>query len=114
MNITIQSVGFTASEHLQTFLNQKIAKIFKHSSNIIRVDVVLKKGAENNPFNEWCEITISLPGENPFVKKNSDTYEKSIIDAVEAMDKILRRRKRKERIALNPVVEINLEIPPSV
>lgn len=93
MNITTQSIGFTASKHLLQFINVKMIKIFKHRSDIIRADVVLKKGAENNPFNEWCEITVSLPGENPFVKKNSDTYEKSIIDAVEAMDKILRRRK---------------------
>lgn len=96
MNITLQTLDFTASEHLTDFLNKKLEKIYKHRTDIIRTDVILKKGAENNPFNEWCEITVSIPGDNPFVKKNSDTYEKAILDAVEAMDKILRRLKTKE------------------
>ena len=96
MNITIQTIGFTASEHLNTFLNKKMEKIFKHRSDIIRADVLLKKDTDNDPFNEWCEITVSKAGENQFVKKNAEKFEDAILNAVDAMDKILRRMKTKE------------------
>ncbi|NJO24535.1 MAG: hypothetical protein HC867_00290 [Bacteroidia bacterium] len=62
---------------------------------MIRADVTLKEGAKNNLTNKWCSIYISHPGENEFVKKNSTSYEESILLATEAMEKILRRRKTK-------------------
>jgi putative sigma-54 modulation protein len=95
MNIVTSSIGFTASDNLNAFISKKIAKLYRHSNDIIKTEVILEKGAENNPFNEWCKITISMWGENPFVKKNAASYEEAILKAVEAMDKKLRRMKTK-------------------
>lgn len=96
MNITIQTVNFKESKKLITFINSKVGKLFKQSPEIIRADVSLKEGAANNLTNKWCSIYISHAGENEFVKKNSTSYEESIILATEAMEKILRRRKTKK------------------
>ncbi|MEO6219543.1 MAG: HPF/RaiA family ribosome-associated protein [Ginsengibacter sp.] len=95
MNITIQTVNFKESKKLTTFINSKVGKLFKQSSELIRADVTLKEGAKNNLTNKWCSIYISHPGENLFVKRNSTSYEESILLATEAMEKILRRRKTK-------------------
>ncbi|MEP7254320.1 MAG: HPF/RaiA family ribosome-associated protein [Ferruginibacter sp.] len=95
MNITIQTVNFKESKKLNSFINSKVGKLFKQSPEIIRADVTLKEGAKHNPANKWCSIYISHPGENEYVKRNSTSYEESILLATEAMEKVLRSRKTK-------------------
>ncbi|CAN5879671.1 hypothetical protein BH11BAC4_BH11BAC4_12550 [soil metagenome] len=95
MNITIQTVNFKGSKKLTTLINSKVGKLFKQSPEIIRADVSLKEGAANNHKNKSCSIYISHAGENEFVKKNSTSYEESLLLATEAMEKILRKRKTK-------------------
>jgi len=97
-NITFQSVHFTASQHLEDFVNEKVSKLFDQDDSIIRADVTLFEGAAGNPKNQFCEIQLSVPGENHFIKKNSEHYEKSILAAVAALQKILRRKKTKNVI----------------
>lgn len=93
MNITLKTLKFEESESLREFAFEKVGKLFKKQPQIIRVDVTLKEGAKNNIKNKWCELYVSLPGENKFTKKNSKEYEESILLAVEAMEKIFRREK---------------------
>ncbi len=96
MNIAIQTVGFKESKHLTKFIHQKVEKLFHQHPETIRVDITLKEGAKNNPVNQWCALYLSHRGENQFVKRKSASYEESIILCVEAMEKILRRRKTKK------------------
>ena len=93
MNITLQTLKFKETEELKTFVQDKISKLFHQRPNLIRVDVTLKEGAKNNPANKWCELYASLPGDNKFTKRNSATFEESILKAVDIMEKILRRIK---------------------
>ncbi len=97
-NITFQSVHFKASTQLEDFVKEKVTKLFEQDSSIIRADVTLFEGSSGNPNNQFCEIQLSVPGENHFIKKNSDNYEKSIANAVSSMQKILRRKKTKRII----------------
>jgi len=94
-NITFQSVHFTASTQLENFVKEKVSKLFDQDISIIRADVTLFEGATGNPKNQFCEIQLSVPGENHFIKKNSEQYEQSILAAVAALQKILRRQKTK-------------------
>lgn len=93
MNITLQTLKFTETADLKAFVNEKVSKLFLQHPSIIRVDVTLKEGAANNPTNKWCELYVSLPGENKFTKRNSGAFEASILKAVEVMEKILRSMK---------------------
>jgi ribosomal subunit interface protein len=93
--INIQTLHFKASEALNKYIEEKAEKLFRMSDEIIRADITLYEGAAGNPENHWCEIQLSIPGDNLFVKKNSNHYEKSILDAVTALQKIIRRNKRK-------------------
>lgn len=91
MNITFQSVHFKASTHLEEFVRDKVSKLFDQHDKIIRADVTLFEGASGNPKNQFCEIILSLPGENKFVKKNSSSYEESVLKTVATLQKTLRR-----------------------
>ena len=94
MKINIRTIKFNESEDLKEYIHDKIGKISQHHPYIIRVDVILKEGAKNNPTNKWCELYVSLRGENKFVKKNSMSYEESISKAVSAMEKVLQKFKK--------------------
>ena len=96
MKIVIQSVHFKASPQLEDFVNKKAAKLFRQNDRIVRADVTLYKGANGNPRNEFCEIRLLVPGNDYFVKKNSSTYEESVPDAVQALQKMIRRDKMKK------------------
>jgi ribosome-associated translation inhibitor RaiA len=92
-NITFQSVQFKASAHLEHFVRDRVTKLFDQDKSIIRADVTLFEGASGNPNNQFCEIYLSVPGENHFIKKNSENYEKSVAEAVSSLQKVLRRKK---------------------
>lgn len=97
-NITFQSIHFKASPQLEDFVKEKVAKLFEQDNSIIRADVTLFEGASGNPNNQFCEINLSVSGENHFVKKNSENYEKSISIAVTSLQKVLQRKKTKKII----------------
>lgn len=94
--IILQSVQFKASSRLEAFVQEKVSKLFEQDPSIIRADVTLFEGSAGDTKNRFCEIRLSVPGTNHFVKKNSENYEKSILDAVRTLQKILRRHKTKE------------------
>jgi len=94
-NIVIQSVQFKASAQLEEFVKEKVTKLFEQDSSITRAVVTLFEGASGNPKNQFCEIELSVTGENHFVKKNSESYEKSILAAGKTLQKVIRRQKTK-------------------
>jgi len=91
----MQSVHFKASAQLEKFVKEKVTKLFEQDSSITRTAVTLFEGASGNPKNQFCEIELSVTGENHFVKKNSESYEKSILAAVKTLQKVMRRQKTK-------------------
>jgi putative sigma-54 modulation protein len=94
--IEIQSVHFKASVQLKKYVKEKVSKLFDQDDSILRADVTLFEGASGSPVNRFCEIQLSVSGDNHFVKKNTDSYKKSVLSAVEALQQVLHRKKIKE------------------
>lgn len=95
MDIIIQSLGFKASIDLEAFIQEKLGKLTPND-NIIRANVTLFQGSDNNPTNNYCEIRLEVPGNDHFVKKSSDVFEKSVVEAVDTLQKMLHKTKEKE------------------
>jgi putative sigma-54 modulation protein len=95
MNIVVQSLGFTAGEDLEAFINEKL-KNFDKEINIIRANVTLFIASDANPHKYYCEIRLEIPGNDLFVKKSSDTFEKAIVDAADTIQKNIRKTKEKQ------------------
>ncbi len=93
MNIIIQSVHFKASQELDTYIREKVSKLLDQNNRIIKVEVTLSEGGSGDPENQYCEIALSVPGDNYFAKKNAATYEDAVLHTVEALQKIMRRDK---------------------
>ena len=95
MEIIINSVNFKADTTLETFVKEKVSKLFNQCDKIIRANVILRETENGNPENKLCEIRLMIPGNDHIVKKCTGVYEKSILQAVEVLQKIIRRRKTK-------------------
>ena len=95
MEILINSVNFKTGATLETFVREKVGKLFTQCDQIIRANVILRKRETRSPENKMCEIRLMIPGNDHFVKKGSGVFEKSVLQAVEALQKILRRKKSK-------------------
>ena len=95
MNIIIKSVDFKAKDTLQFFIREKVGKLFNQSNRIIRANVLLRKEQKNNRENKLCEIRLEVPGNDHFVRLKTEVFEKSILEAVEKLQKMLRRNKNR-------------------
>lgn len=96
MDIIIQSLGFKASEQLEDFAREKIRDL--KYDKIIRANIILYKGPNSEPEKNYCEIRLEIPGNDPFVKKNSAYFETAISDCTEALEDILRQLKTKQQL----------------
>lgn len=95
MNIIIKSVDFKTGKTLEAFVKNKVSKLFRQCGNIIRANVILRKGESKNPENKLCEIRLVVPGYDHFVKKSTGEYYKSVSQSVDVLQEILRRNKTK-------------------
>jgi ribosome-associated translation inhibitor RaiA len=94
MDIIIQSLGFRAGENLENFTREKLNNL--NHDNIVRANVTLYKGPESSAESDYCEIRLEVPGNDPFVKKNSLHFETSITECVDVLAEILNRSKSKQ------------------
>ena len=93
MEIIISTINFKPDTSLETFVKEKVSKLFNHCNKIIRANVILREEENGNLENKKCEIRLMIPGNDHLVKKSTGVYEKSISEAVAVLQKILQRRK---------------------
>jgi len=95
MNITIQSVHFDAAEKLENFINQKVNKLEVFYDGILSAEVILRLDKSESTENKLVEISLDIPGNNLFAKKQSKTFEEAVDLACDALKKQLAKRKEK-------------------
>lgn len=94
MNIIIQSLGFKASEALESFINEKLNNL--KSDRIVSATVTLYKGSDANPENNYCEIRLEVPGNDSFVKKHSPHFETAVSECIEVLKQQENKAKAKQ------------------
>ncbi|MBK3516802.1 ribosome hibernation-promoting factor, HPF/YfiA family [Carboxylicivirga marina] len=97
MNITIQSVRFTASEQLEEFIQQKVGKLDQFFDGIVSAEVILRLDKSDSTENKVAEININIPGGELFAKKQTKTFEEATDLSVDALRKQLIKWKEKVR-----------------
>jgi len=78
MNVEITGRGFTPSEKLKTFINEKSSSLSKYDPNISNARVVLIKEGRA----EKVELIISGKRNNYIAKCYSSVFEKTIVHAI--------------------------------
>jgi putative sigma-54 modulation protein len=95
MDIIIESPGFTAGPALESFVREKLDKL-EREGRIIRANVTLFLGPENDPERNHCEIRLEIPGNDIFVKKSGDSFEKAIVKAADVVEQQYHKEKEKQ------------------
>ena len=97
MNIKINSVRFSPTSKLETFVEGKIKKLGLYSDDIIGAEVFLKLENTQDTDNKIAEIKVDIPGNELFVKKQSKSFEESTDNAVDALKRQITKVKEKRR-----------------
>jgi putative sigma-54 modulation protein len=94
MDIIIETPGFTVGDGIEDLVREKIGRLDKEG-NIVRVDVTLFLGPDSSPARCHCEIRLEVPGNDLFVKRNANEFERAIVEATDVLRKNFHRMKEK-------------------
>lgn len=97
MEIRIQAIHFDATVALENFIRRKVAKLEQFYEDCLEAEIVLKVVKPETVLNKEALVKIRISGNEMFASKLSDTFEESVDDAVNALQRQLIKFKEKSR-----------------
>jgi putative sigma-54 modulation protein len=97
MKVKISSLHFKTDQKLDSFIENKVEKLFGLYDNITGGEVTLKLDKDSNQENKVTEIKLDVPGANIYAKKQSKSFEEATDLAIDALKKQLIRHKEKQK-----------------
>lgn len=94
MKINLQTLKFDANQGLKDYVDDKVGKLARFDDKIISAEVTLSIDGDTIE-NKFCDIRLVVPGYDDFVKKNASTFEEAILNSVDVLQKILKRKKER-------------------
>ena len=98
MHVNFQSINFKADIKLVEFTQRRIEKISQFYDQIVDVYVYTKVENFSDKINKLVELKIGIPGDDVIVKKTAKTFEEAINSAADSAERVLKRRKEKQRL----------------
>ena len=98
MKINVQATNFNVDQKLVNFTQRKVDKLFQFYDKILSVDVIFKVENTADRINKFAELKIGIPGDDVIVKKTAKSFEEAINQAADSAERVLKRRKEKQRL----------------
>jgi len=98
MNVIFQSVNYTADAKLIAFTEKRMQKTALFHNQIVEIYVYTKVENHSDKINKQAELKIGIPGDDVIVKKTAKTFEEAIQMAADTAERVLKRRKEKQRL----------------
>src|SRR5688572_16118215 len=95
MITNIQSIGFTASEALINFVNEKTARLGQFLESIISSEVTLSLDNAVSGENKVCNIRLVIPGNDLLASAQCKSFEEATVQASDALMKQIDKHKTK-------------------
>ncbi len=96
MEISVQTIHFTADKKLVDFANRKLGKLDNFFEGIISAELTLKVMKPETAENKVAEIKLSIPSKDYlFAKKQADSFEEAIDLCNDAIRRQLTKFKEK-------------------
>jgi putative sigma-54 modulation protein len=96
MDINFEYDNVNASPRLEQLVTDKLNNLVDKYDFIIRADVFLKtENTSSNDTGMICNIRLSIPGPRLFAESSHDSFEASIKESVNDLDRQLKKRKEK-------------------
>ncbi len=97
MEIRIQAIHFDATSQLEAFIQKKVSKLDQFYDGILLAEVTLKVVKPESAKNKQAGILLNIKNGDCFAEKVCDTFEESVDECVEALEKQLLKFKEKAR-----------------
>ncbi|MGB3149969.1 MAG: HPF/RaiA family ribosome-associated protein [Maribacter sp.] len=99
MNINFEYDDVKASNRLEILAAKKLEKLLDKFDFIVRADVFFKKENTSSPETGMiCNIRLSMPGPRLFAESSYGSFEASIANSVDDLQRQLQKRKAKMKI----------------
>ncbi len=96
MDINFEYDAVKASQRLEVMAATRINKLVDKYDFIVRADVFFKSENTSDPdTGKICNMRLSIPGPRLFAEASSGSYEASIAEASDDLERQLRKRKEK-------------------
>lgn len=99
MEITIQSINFTADQGLLDYITKKIQKLSTFYNDVVDAIVYLKVEHDSQNNNKLLEVKMNVQNNSLFVTERCRTFECAIDLAFESMKVQLKKYKEKTATA---------------
>jgi len=110
MTTNIQSIGFTASEELLTYIKEKTARLGHYLESIISSEVCLSTDKSDTKENKVCDIRLIIPGNDLLASAQCKSFEEAASRASDALIKQIEKVKTKLDVKRTNLDEIEKEI----
>lgn len=95
MKVKVSALNFNADQKLIDFANERLEKLEKFYDKIIDGNITFRVDNAEDRTNKLVEIKLNIPGKELFAKKQSESFEKAVDEAVEALRRQLKKHKEK-------------------
>lgn len=93
MKITVQSIGLTPHEPLESHIEKKVGKLNTFYDKIQECKIFLKVENNSDKTNKTTEMILAVPGDDIVVKKTATSFEESLDLCVDTAKKLLIKKK---------------------
>lgn len=93
MNITIQTLGFTAKQELTGFVHEKLERLSHFYDKIISSEVCFSIDKSGTKENKVCNIRLVIPGNDLLATAQCETFEEATAQSIEILERQIKKRK---------------------
>ncbi|MBP9849504.1 ribosome-associated translation inhibitor RaiA [Flavobacterium amnicola] len=97
MKVNVHAVNFNVDKKLVDFVDVRINKLEKFYDKIVSSDVFMKVEQTSEKENKIVEVKVIVPGDEFVVKKTCKSFEEGVDLSIEALERLLVKRKEKLR-----------------
>lgn len=98
MTIKLQTVNFNAKPGLDEYVEKKLGKLEQFYDKILSAQVSMRVENVSEKENKFVDIRLEVTGDDIVVKKSGQTFEECIDLSIEALKKMIIRRKEKSAV----------------
>lgn len=97
MEVRIQAIHFDATAQLEAFIQKKVGKLEQYFDGVLSAEVTLRVVKPETVKNKEAAIRLKVKNTDCFADKTNNTFEESVDECVEALEKQLMKFKEKSR-----------------
>jgi len=95
MKIHIQAIDCSPKQDLLDLVTEKLNKLDHFSDRILEGKVVLRVEKADKRDNKVVEVKLVIPGDDLFVKKNSESFEEAVQKVYDILQREIKEWKEK-------------------